>query len=469
MTGKLQILAAAFALVLATSCSYNVLTGVGTQAGRIWPGKVETYVYDKNIRPSDRYEVVAGGETQRVFATEEPHICTFGCSDTVCVVIKYLSEVASSAVVRPLGKNAEWTLEGRKMTLSMAPGDKYVVEFNGNEDSPLFLYANPLEGKRPDKSECAYYFEAGKTYTENLAPKSGKIYFEPGSWVNGQIHVVNAKDVDISGYGVLYGIGGKKPVFINKSENVSVDGLILINHDFMSTLATQSKHLKFHNYKVVAPASSNGHGHENDALDILGCCGVEVRDCMTYCHDDALCIKSQKWLYSGIVDDVVFENCICWNRNNGSAIEFGVELNQNLSNILFKDIWVVHSCGEMSQNMKRAGISFKHCAGGDLSDITLENIYVEDAKEYGMYIGIYESHYSIGNDVEYRPGTISGIRMKNIHIDGPMPYGNASQGYDSDVHSISNVEIDGLWMNGARISDPRGFFTSYINSNIIIK
>lgn len=455
-------------LLLAVCCTDNAAVGGETLKERAWPGKVETYQFDRSIRPSAMYDVVAGGETQRVFATEEPHICTFGCSDTVCVVVDYLAEMASSAVVRPLGKNPEWTLEGGKMTLSIAPGDKYVIEFNGNENTPLFIFANPLEGQRPDKSECAYYFEAGKTYTQNLAPKSGKVYFEPGSWVSGQIHVENAKDVEISGYGILYGVGGDKPMFINKSESVSVDGLILVNHDFWSTLAAQSKQVKFLNYKVVAPASSNEQGHENDALDILGCTDVEVRDCMTYCHDDALCIKSQKWLYSGIVDNVVFENCICWNRNNGSAIEFGAELNQNLSNILFKDIWVVHSGGEMSRNMKRAGISFKHCAGGDLSGITLENIFVEDAKEYGMYIGIYKSSASIGNDVEYRPGTISGIKMKNIHIDGPMPYGNASQGYDADVHSIKNFEIDGLWRNGVRISTPREFFTSYINSNIII-
>jgi len=403
-------------LTLSLSVSCSEKTDGGTVDGskdRVWPGKVETYSYDRSIRPSNRYDVVAGGQTQRVFATEEPHICTFGCSDTVCVVIDYLTEMACEAVVRPVGKNPEWSLSGGKLTLSMAPGDKYIVEFNGNEATPLFIFANPLEGIRPKKSDCEYYFEAGKVYTQNMTPKSGKIYFEPGSWVNGELHIEDASGVSVSGYGIFYGTGGNKPVFINRSEHVTIEGITLVNHDFWSTLAAQSKDVKFLNYKVAAPASSNEHGHENDALDILGCTDVEVRDCMTYCHDDALCIKSQKWLYSGIVDNVVFENCICWNRNNGSAIEFGSELNQNISNILFKDIWVVHSGGEMSQNMKRAGISFKHCAGGDISGITLENIFVEDAKEYGMFIGIYESSASIGNDVVYSPGTISGINMKH--------------------------------------------------------
>lgn len=457
-------------LALVLSCEKG--TGRPSDAGKgeeKVPGTVQTYVYSRSLKVSQLYDVTVNTETQMVLRTEEPHICAFGCSDTVKVTVDLLSGKAESVAVRPLNKGYRYRQEDDgRLTLFLAPLDRVVVEFNGSSENPLFLFANPLEEK-PAREECAYYFEAGKTYEKTITLSSGKVYLEAGSYVSGQIHVLSGSNVQIAGYGILNGVGGSKPVFINNSDNVSVDGIILVNHDFWSTLATQSTNISFNNYKVVAPASSNEQGHENDALDILGCSHVRINDCFTYCHDDALCIKSEKWLYKGKVEDYLAEDCIIWNYNNGTSLEIGLELNQDCSDVHFKDIYCVHSGGGMNSGLQRAGIGMKQCAGGTLSNFSFENIYIEDAKEFGIYLGIYKSYASIGEGVEWQPGAIDGVSFKNIHIDGPAPYGNVIKGYDNDQHSIKNVHFEGLYRNGERITDAKSFFNTCVNSSVTIE
>lgn len=430
---------------------------------------VESYRWAPSLPSSGIYTVSVLGVPQHVIPTEEPHICQFGCSDSVEVVVSLIGERIRSAAVRPLYKKVSCEVKRGKLHFKMAPYDQFVVELNGLEENPLFVFANPKENK-PPRDSCAYYFAAGSVVDTTLQLTSGKVYFEAGSWVNGLVHVFDAHDVEIAGYGVLCSNGKERPMFIKNSQRVSVDGILLINRDMWSTLAVSSQDVRFSNYKVVAPASGNAHGHENDALDILGCQGVRVRGCFTYCHDDALCIKSQKWNWASPVRDVVCEDCTIWNYHCGSGIEIGWETNQDCSDVHFKNIWCVRSGGDMNPEMNRAGISVKHCAGGHLSDFTFENIYVEDALEYGIYFGIYQSTANIGNRVEWSPGTMDGFVFRNIHIDGPVPYGSASDGYDDADHAIKGVRFEGLYLNGEEVGpDPSRFFGRYVHSDISIQ
>ena len=442
---------------------------VVTPVGQDLPAPVvETYGWASSIPTSEIYSVSAGGEAQKVIPTEEPHICQFGCSDTVTVTISLNGQKVRHAVIRPLNKKIPFAVRRGRLFFRMAPGDQFAIELNGREEHPLFLFANPPEQK-PERERCAYYFEAGTVTDTTLLVSAGKVYLEGGAWVNGLLHVFDAQEVEIAGYGVLNGNGKERPVYIKNSSRVSVDGLLLINHDKWSTLAAESKDLVFTNYKVVAPASSNAHGHENDALDILGCEDVRISKCFTYCHDDALCIKSQKWLLSAPVHNVVCEDCIIWNYHCGSGLEIGWETNQDCSDVHFKNIWCIRSGGDMNRDMYRAGISVKHCAGGHLSDFTFENIYVEDAREYGIFFGIYKSVANIGNNVVWKPGTLDRFLFRNIHIDGPAPYGSASLGYDSGVHAVKGVRFEGLYRNGKEVgTDPSQFFATYSNSEITI-
>ena len=430
---------------------------------------VETYGWSSTIPTSGRYTVMVDGRAQKVIPTEEPHVCQFGCSDSVEVTISLLNSRVRSAAVRPLGKKAAYSVSSGRLILRMSPYDHFVVELNGKKDNPLFIFANPLEEK-PARETCAYYFEAGTVTDTTVRIKTGKVYIEGGAWVNGEILAFKAADVEIGGYGILNGMGRERPVYIRQSRNVGVDGLLLINHDMWSTYAVETDNISFTNYKVVAPASNNGFGHENDALDILGCQNVRIRKCFTYCHDDALCIKSQKWAYGAPVRNVVCEDCIIWNHLCGSGLEIGWETNQDCSDVHFKDIWCVRSGGNMRRDMYRAGISVKHCGAGHLSNFTFENIYVEDALEYGIFFGIYKSVANIGNKVEWKPGTMEGFTFRNIHIDGPAPYGSASVGYDAGAHSIKGVIFEDLFINGKKAGpDPKRTFHFYKNSDIVIR
>ena len=414
--------------------------------------KVDTYVYADKLSPSTLYDVLVNGESQFVYPTPEPHICAFGCDGEVEVVIRSKTAHMECAAVRPLNKDYPWSLQNDTLRIRLSPYDKAVVELNGSEENPLFIFANPIENNKPSKEDPSVrYFEAGKVYEAGrLNLESGQtLYIEGGAVVSGCIDLEEKDNVTIDGCGILNCHPGKsRGIFALRCKNLSLKNIIEINQDNWTTFFAECEGLRSDNYKAIASISENGA--ENDAFDILGCHDVQVRHGFSYCHDDAFCIKCRKWNYGGPSSDILIEDCIAWNCKRGNSFEFGYELQEDATRITFRNIWAIHSAG--NDNVYRRGaIGLHNGAAGNISDVLYENVWLEDPKEYGIHMIIMESDYNIGTGVQWSPGTISNVTLRNVHIGKRPPEGNFIHGYDAEEHMINGIHFEGLWIEGKHI------------------
>lgn len=459
----LQTVAAALFVLASTSCSDADGGKEDSYTWDITDAEVELYQYSNAVIPSQYYTVRVNGEDSFVIPTVEHQITTFGCSGEVLVEVSSNFEKITEAEVLPKSKNYKYQVVNDIVQLYLSPGDKAVIEINGSEDCDLFVFVNPVETGKPSESDSdVTYYKAGTvTNIGSIVMKSGQtVYIEGGAVVYGRITCSDgASDLTIGGYGILdaRGLSGRG-IQLNEVENLTIDGLLLINDINWSTFIAAGNNIDINNYKVVAVYNTeNSSGCENDALDLLGCRNATVTDCFGYAHDDVFCVKSRKWAYKGVVDNILFEDCIAWNYRSGNSFIIGGETDYDISGVTYRNCVSIHSAGNPSNTLNRGGLSVHHCAGGHISDILFENIVLEDCKEYGIHIDIRHSYIgNLGNDennnaIEYSPGTMDGITLRNIDIVQAPEKGNFLFGYD-ETHKILNVVFDNVCQEGTEIT-----------------
>ena len=115
---------------------------------------VKCYDYAPTVVPSIFYSVKVNGQSAMTLPTTEAHVCLFSCDGLVEVEIDNLRTAIESVVVRPISKNYTYSHDGSSVKLYLRPYDQVVVEINGDETNPLFVFVNPLEeGGRPQEDD----------------------------------------------------------------------------------------------------------------------------------------------------------------------------------------------------------------------------------------------------------------------------------------------------------------------------
>ena len=146
-------------------------------------------------------------------------------------------------------------------------------------------------------------------------------------------------------------------IFIDSREAPkTADGFHLVSHE--------SDQIVFDNITIRGGRAS-GQVWGNDGIDIQNSQHVAVRNCDIDTHDDGIAIATPG---SEILEDVLVENCII--SNDGGAIKFGTGSVADMKNVTFKNI-TIHNC-------LNNAIHFSIYDGGEVSDITLSNITIED-------------------------------------------------------------------------------------------
>ena len=463
---------------------------------------VETYVYpvgqmvatdfttdSKIIRSSEIYSVKVEGQEQFVLTTgasredvdrffppvdkdsykavDSPAICAFGCRGSVEVEIALKDGSIEECAVLPLSKKPKYSVRKDAVRIKMKPYDRYIVRINGNETDLLLLFANPLQsemGVAEDDPDVIRY-KAGNVYVnEFIRPRDGQtVFIEGGAIVYGRIEAVG-KSVHINGPGVLNCTPERnaKGVYLNKCHDCTLRNLIVLNKASWATAICQSTGIKVDNWHAVSTYSPyDKAGVNNDTCDLFGSNTVSITRGFSYCHDDAFCIKSHKFAWKGEVFDVSYNDCISYAVDGGNGIDLGYELNEDVRNLSYKNMYIVRSNGTRCE-MRRGAIALHNAAGGTVDGVTYENIYVEDPREFGFHMAILESEYSIGMDPVTKqqlywskPGHVRNVKVKNLHILKTPPYGYYISGYDED-HKF-NIEFDGLYIGGKKVKSLEAF------------
>ena len=435
-------------------------------------------LYSVSVEGQEQFVLVTGAQREDVDrhhvpvdtlsynAIDHPNICAFGCDGKVSVDITLKESVIETVEVLPVSKQPKYSLKKGRLCVQMQPYDRYIVKINGDETNLLLLFANPLQSEMgvAEDDPNVIRFKAGQIYRDvNIRPKNGQtVFIEGGAIVVGHIEATNVS-CHINGPGVLncYPERGKG-VYLLKCHDSSLKNLIVLNKASWATAVCMCSNIQIDNWHAISTYSPyDKAGVNNDTCDLFGSNTVSITHGFSYCHDDAFCIKSHKFAWKGEVYDVSYNDCISYAVDGGNGIDLGYELNENVRNLSYKNMYIVRSNGTRGE-MRRGAIALHNAAEGTVDGVTYENIYVEDPREFGFHMAILESEYSLGTDPVTKkslywtkPGFVKNVKVKNLHILKTPPYGYYISGYDEN-HKFE-IEFDGLYIGGKRVKSLEAF------------
>lgn len=192
------------------------------------------------------------------------------------------------------------------------------------------------------------------------------------------IFAENAKNITITGGGIINGRGHQENFPIKKSDGslgdrpmlirfVNCQGVTFENITFKDA-ASWCTHLINCDKVVARKVTIDSHVNKNnDGFDLDGCKDVLIEDCTIRSGDDSICPKSTT---SRLTENVVVRNCRV--TSNTAAFKCGTSSRGGFKNITVSD------CNFFDTRM--GAIKLLAVDGGILEDITIENIVMNNVE-----------------------------------------------------------------------------------------
>ena len=433
------------------------------------PVDYEVYEYPSEIDLSEKYSVTVEGLDATVINAnkgglslvpedasimgengDEPHFSAFGADVPVTVKVKFLDGAPAHVDVRPLSKNYQYALSGDEMTITLNAYDRISVEADGDTDSPLFIFVNPVEQESLRKAKNDHYtkvYEAGQVYDagEMSFLQKDHIYIQGGAVVKGYVYDLRrTDDVSIRGCGILDGRDYDKRdgVRIASSDNLYIENVILLNRMYWSLRLDLCNNALVDNVKVIAVCPENDRWDENDAFHLIGCTNTTLIRCFGYSWDDAFNIGTTFNTTSGESYGCTISDAVAWNVHPGNCFEIGWLINEDNHDHRLENCYAIHSGTKDAKNY-RAGVSIHNDGSGSIYNISYENIYIEEPTEHGIYMGIFSNDDGAGQ--------IHDLTLTNVNILKIPPRGITFRGLDEN-HKVKNVTFNGLYIAGEKVT-----------------
>ncbi|HEX7845389.1 MAG TPA: glycosyl hydrolase family 28 protein [Chitinophagaceae bacterium] len=267
-----------------------------------------------------------------------------------------------------------------------------------------------------------------------------------GQKPRGFINLVNAKNVEIKGLGIIDGNGRwlrdkygdaarLRLLFFSGCENVAIQGITQRDPGSWNTQVMYSQDVSFKNVKQLNDADlANTDGFDPDAS-----ARVTIEDCFGYCGDDNVAIKiTQKDGPVNSVSDITVRGCVFLTRK--SSLKVGTESRgESFRNILFENNDVILSDRGMAL----------YCADGALFENVryINNRFEDnypDAKKAGFFFQVSK------RNPDSKPGLMKNILVKDCQFFKPFPNASRVEGLDA-AHAvelrIQNLSIGGRVVN----------------------
>jgi hypothetical protein len=165
---------------------------------------------------------------------------------------------------------------------------------------------------------------------------------------------------------------------------------------------------------------------------------------------------------------VLVERCVIWN-DWGKCLEIGAETRaEDISDIRFENCDLIHLAGP--------ALDCLNVDYADVHDVTFENIRIEcDERIPKSLIQQNDAHTYVNTDPVYMPLTLCArvvfhheysaggarrgknreLTFRNIYVTGDKIPRARFGGYNEE-HKTENVLIDGLYLNGERLTELTG-------------
>jgi len=424
-------------------------------------------LYDppKEALSAPEFELEVNGQKVFVYNTRTAAIAYFSFEGKVDLKITFLSPVYNFDI-RPKSRKIESVLYRNQISFSLDMPENLSIEINKNIKRPLFIFANPIETNIADKNDKnVLFFEGGKIHRPGIITlKSNQtVYIEGGAIVQGSFKTDKGSDIKIIGRGMIdnsmYKEQEARPIEINESNNVLLEGFIITESKHWTCASFASKNITYRNIKIVSD------NPVDDGIDIVGCQNVLIDGCFIRTKDDCIAVKSginyyTKFNSSFNVDNIIIQNSVMWNGAWGNGLEIGFETRcDTIQNVTFRNCDLIHVEGP-------EGTFTIH--NGDralVKNILYENIRVEDSRGWLIDFKILKSRYS----KDTKRGKIENICFKNIMVEGEnFPYSQL-MGFD-ESNKIDGVSLENFTIHGIRVNSVyNGIITTIHTENLIFK
>lgn len=407
--------------------------------------------------------------------------------------------------IRPQSLGIEPTIASDgTITFTLERPAYFTVEAYGRNRA-LHIFVDPIVDYAIDRAEKnLIYFGAGEHDVGQIELHSGQtLFLDEGAVVYACVHAMDAENIRILGRGILDNSRNKEQILFEMNvegndeavnnatrqhtvqleycTNVEIDGITIRDSLVYNIRPIGCENLNIKNVKIIGCWRFN-----SDGIDMHNCVDVHISDCFIRTFDDSICVKGFDCYYKGDVEAAVYaamyrngkaydvfknvlvERCVIWN-DWGKALEIGAETRaEEICNIRFENCDLIHLTGPALDCMN---VDY-----ADVHEVTFEDIRVEcdEVIPKGL-IQQNDAHTYVNPDPDYMPLTLcahvvfhheysaGGVRrgknrdltFRNIYVLGKHLPRARFGGYNEE-HKTEDVLIDGLYLNGERLTELTG-------------
>jgi hypothetical protein len=306
----------------------------------------------------------------------------FDFSGSVEVLVRKNNGHFTTAQVRPAALGIKPQVKGNVVTFTLTKPQKLSLEFDGDKLHNLHLFASAPEKSRPDPNDPNVIYFGPGVHSPPDAPgdeyhiPSGKtVYIAGGAVVKGKLVEDKARDVKILGRGIL--LQPERGIEVTYSNNVTNDGIIVVNPRHYTVYGGQSNHLTIRNLKSFSAS------HWSDGIDLMSCSEVTIDDVFLRNSDDCIAIYTHRWNFFGNARNYRITNAILW-AVVAHPTNIGIHGNtriggDTIENIVFKNIDILEQDEDDPDYLGTMALSV-----GDMNlvrNIRYEDVRVEDFQE----------------------------------------------------------------------------------------
>ena len=430
-------------------------------------GIVDVYPYPENMSASKDAKVFVNDQEvfvydtrvnhQRIFSWDIPEttnpVALFDFEGKVNVEITYPYDI-TSAIIRPLNKNINYTFNQRTIRFELNTPLTYVIEVNGDIESAVHLITRSIEtdtlDEDPQVDQILYYGPGVHNIGTVSLESNQTVYLSKGAWIQGKFIGIDVSHVRILGRGIISGVSYQRtptsayvPIEFQLSDHITIEGITILDPAGWAIHSYFNENLYIHDIAIIT-ARQNG-----DGISLQSNKHVLVEHSFIRSWDDSLVVKNYDL---GNSEDIVFRNISIW-TDLAQSLEIGYETyGSYIKDVTFENITIFHS-------LHKAAISIHNGDQSRISDITYKNIIIEHLAPIGdhhqstlddIFIELSIVESSIWSTSSIR-GHISNIIFENITVLEGYPHAKINiLGYNAS-HLINDVTLDVLY-NESRIT-----------------
>lgn len=413
--------------------------------------EVEIVLADKTI-PVDVITDYARWQTNN---TKANSWVSFAFEGEVKIRVHSKTNAIDFAQILPRNRNVKVDIvNASTIEFTIDKAGQYSLEFQQGKfiDYPLFIFADALPLKIPAKDNLIYFEKGVHEIGNNYELKSGQtVYLAPGAYVKGIFTANNAKDITITGHGILSGEdyaarSENHLISMRNCDNVLIEGITIINAP-RYCVSINGNNQQCRNLKMM------GWWFSTDGIGIGTNSSIE--DCFFKVNDDA--IK----LYRS---NTKVRNCVIWQMENGAPFQIGWNMTGLNSNFDIKNIDIIH-VEHQWDNPNEAVIDAIHGSEGIMQNYLFEDIRIDNCDFRLIHLMTKPNRFGKWNPEK---GELRNFIFRNIECYTQPTMQNIIKGHDTK-HPVKNIVFENLMINGKKISNAKegNFYIDPITSENI--